>query len=40
MYKKDLSRWGKALKGEHFPWDASNYPNERNIISRTLKLEK
>jgi GDPmannose 4,6-dehydratase len=40
MFKEDLSRWKKALNGEHFPWDASNYPNERNIISRTLKLEK
>lgn len=40
MFNADLDRWTRALKGEHFPWDAANYPNERNIISRTLKLEK
>ncbi|OQX21226.1 MAG: GDP-mannose 4,6-dehydratase [Candidatus Altiarchaeales archaeon A3] len=37
MVKKDLERWERYLKGEHFPWDASNYPNEAKIITRSLK---
>jgi len=37
MVKKDLERWERYLKGEHFPWDASNYPNEAKIITRALK---
>ncbi len=37
MVKKDLERWERYLKGEHFPWDASNYPDEAKIITRALK---
>ncbi len=37
MVKKDLERWKRYLNGEHFPWDASNYPNEAKIITRALK---
>lgn len=40
MVKADLERWQRWQKGEHFPWDASNYPNERTIISRKLKYDK
>ena len=40
MVKEDLSRWQRWQKGEHFPWDAPNYPNESKILSRALKLDK
>jgi GDPmannose 4,6-dehydratase len=39
MVKEDLDRWGRWLKGERFPWDAFNYPNENKILSRALKLD-
>ena len=34
MVREDLNRWQRWLKGEHFPWDASNYPSEDNILTR------
>lgn len=37
MVKEDLNRWQKWLKGERFPWDAYNYPEEANILTRSLK---
>ena len=37
MVKEDLKRWEKCLNGEHFPWDASNYPGETKIMTRSLK---
>jgi GDPmannose 4,6-dehydratase len=40
MVKEDLSRWERWLKGEKFPWDAPNYPNENRILSRVLRLER
>jgi len=40
MVEKDLERWQKWEKGERFPWDAPNYPNERKILSRKLKLDE
>jgi GDPmannose 4,6-dehydratase len=40
MVQEDLSRWERWLKGERFPWDASNYPGEDRIISRMLKLDR
>lgn len=40
MVKEDLKRWKRWMKGEHFPWDAPNYPSERNILSRKWKLDK
>ncbi len=40
MVKADLDRWQKWLKGEHFPWDASNYPDEKIIISRKVRYDK
>ena len=40
MVKEDVERWQKWQKGESFPWDAPNYPNENVIQSRTLKLER
>jgi GDPmannose 4,6-dehydratase len=38
MVKEDLSRWQRWLKGERFPWDAPNYPNEARILTRSLKV--
>jgi len=38
MVKEDLERWERWQKGERFPWDAPNYPNESNILTRTLKV--
>ncbi len=40
MLKSDLERWSKWSNGEHFPWDAWNYPNEKKILSRKLKLDR
>jgi GDPmannose 4,6-dehydratase len=36
MVKEDLSRWERWQRGERFPWDAPNYPEESNIITRGL----
>ncbi|MFH1836122.1 MAG: GDP-mannose 4,6-dehydratase, partial [Methanobacteriota archaeon] len=36
MVKEDINRWERWQNGERFPWDASNYPEESNIITRTL----
>jgi len=36
MVKEDIDRWRKNLKGEHFAWDAYNYPGEMNIINGAL----
>jgi len=40
MVKSDLERGMKWQKGEHYAWDAWNYPNEKRILSRKLKLER
>jgi GDPmannose 4,6-dehydratase len=40
MVKEDLNRWERWLKGEKFPWDAPNYPNENRILSRVLRLDR
>ena len=40
MVKEDLNRWQRWKKGEHFPWDASNYPNENRILSRKFALDE
>lgn len=39
MVKEDIKRWESWLKGKQFPWDAINYPNERRILSRYLKVD-
>jgi GDPmannose 4,6-dehydratase len=39
MLKSDMERWTKWQHGEYFPWDAWNYPNEKKILSRKLKLD-
>ena len=40
MVNSDLERWRRWGRGEHFPWDAWNYPNERKILSRKVKLDR
>jgi GDPmannose 4,6-dehydratase len=37
MVEEDLNRWQRWLKGERFPWDAYNYPEEANILTRSLR---
>ena len=37
MVKADLESWQRWYDGERFPWDAPNYPNEANIITRAFK---
>ena len=36
MVLADLDRWKKKIAGESFPWDAPNYPQEMEIVSRYL----
>lgn len=38
MVREDLNRWGRCQKGEAFPWDASNYPSEATILTRSPRL--
>jgi GDPmannose 4,6-dehydratase len=38
MVKEDLDKWQRWLKGERFPWDAPNYPNENGILTRALRM--
>jgi GDPmannose 4,6-dehydratase len=40
MVGEDLNRWRKWQKGERFPWDAPNYPNENRILSRKFALDR
>lgn len=40
MVEADLERWQAWKAGKSFPWDAMHYPNESQILSRSLKLEK
>ncbi|MDF1576034.1 MAG: GDP-mannose 4,6-dehydratase [Bacteroidales bacterium] len=40
MLDSDLRRWKNWSNGEHFAWDAWNYPNEKKILSRKLKLDR
>lgn len=38
MVREDISRWERWMKGERFPWDAPNYTDELNIITRTARM--
>lgn len=40
MVEEDLQRWQRWLKGERFPWDAINYPDEHKILSRQYRLDR
>ena len=39
MVKEDCESLERWQKGEHFPWDASNYPSEKRILSRKISLD-
>ena len=39
MVEEDVTRWRKWQRGETFPWDAPNYPNENKILSRKLRVD-
>jgi len=38
MVRADLDRWHRWRRGERFPWDAPNFPNETNLITRVLRV--
>jgi GDPmannose 4,6-dehydratase len=38
MVQEDLKRWQRWKKGEIFPWDALNYPNEMNLLTRAMRM--
>jgi len=40
MVKADIDRWERWQRGERFPWDAPNYPNESKIISRYQRIDR
>lgn len=40
MLASDIERWNSWKSGKQFPWDALNYPNEKKILSRKLKLDR
>lgn len=39
MVEEDVARWQRWQRGESFPWDAPNYPNENKILSRKLEVD-
>ena len=40
MVKADIEHWQRWQKGERFPWDAPNYPDENRILSRKFALDR
>src|SRR4030042_2114198 len=38
MVKSDLDRWQAWLKGDRFPWDAPNSPDEGGIITKAMRV--
>ncbi len=36
MAAADLQNWKRWMAGEKFPWDAPNYPDEANLLSRSI----
>lgn len=38
MVNADLERWQRWHDGERFPWDAPNYPNDINVLTREIRL--
>jgi len=37
MVKEDMARWRSFQEGKRFPWDATSYPDEANILTRTSR---
>jgi GDPmannose 4,6-dehydratase len=38
MVREEVNRWSRWLKGERFPWDAPNYPSEKRILTKALRM--
>lgn len=38
MVSEDIRRWEEWSRGRTFPWDASNYPAEARVFSRSLRV--
>jgi GDPmannose 4,6-dehydratase len=38
MVGEDFNKWERWLQGKRFPWDAPNYPNEGDILTRALRM--
>jgi GDPmannose 4,6-dehydratase len=38
MVNEDYARWKRSLNGEHFPWDATNHPEEARIMTRAMRM--
>jgi GDPmannose 4,6-dehydratase len=38
MVQEELQRWQRWQKREIFPWDALNYPNEMNLLTRAMRM--
>lgn len=36
MVTADFENWRRWMAGEKFPWDAPNYPDEANLLSRSI----
>jgi GDPmannose 4,6-dehydratase len=34
MVKEDQERWQRWLKGERFPWDVPDKPEEKRVLER------
>jgi len=40
MVKEDLDRWQRWQRGEHFAWDALNYPSEDKMLPRKFVRDR
>lgn len=40
MVNADLDRWQKWIDGEHFAWDAPNYPDEAKLLTKQARMER
>lgn len=38
MVDEEIDRWSRWLRGERFPWDAPNYPSEKRVLTRALRM--
>ena len=40
MVEEDVKQWGRWQSGEPFAWDAPYYPNENQVLSRSIHLDR
>ena len=38
MVDTDYNNWKNYLDGKTFPWDAPNFPSEKQMLTRAIKL--